>query len=66
MAEGQEFAKELRSLEQFMQTVKSQYNFLEQKAFLTCSWKFFRSITLEQIGKNKWGLETYKKSLKKN
>ena len=66
MAEGREFAKELRSLEQFMQTVKGQYNFLEQKAFLTCSWKFFRSITLEKIGKNKWDLETYKKSLKKN
>ena len=42
VAEGQEFAKELRSLEQFMQTVKGLYNFLEQKAFLTCSWKFLR------------------------
>ena len=35
-AEGQEFAKSLRSLEQFIQTVKGQNNF----AFLLCSWMF--------------------------
>ena len=39
-AEGQEFAKFLRSLEQFIQTVKGQDNFLQQNAFLTCSWRF--------------------------
>ena len=39
-AEGQEFAKFLRSLEQFIQTVKGQNNFWQQNAFLTCSWRF--------------------------
>ena len=36
-AEGQEFAKNLRSLEQFLRTVKGQKNFWKQNAFLTCS-----------------------------
>ena len=49
-AEGQEFAKFLRSLEQFIQTVKGQNN------FLTCSWRFLISNKLEQLefklGKN--------------
>ena len=35
-AEGREFAKFLRSPEQFIQTVKGQNNFWEQNAFLTC------------------------------
>ena len=35
--EGQEFVKFLRSLEQFIQTVKGQNKFWEQNAFLTCS-----------------------------
>ena len=35
-AEGREFAKLLRSLEQFIQTVKGQKNFLHQNSFLTC------------------------------
>ena len=47
-AESQEFAKFLRSLEQFIQTVKSQNNFWYQNAFLTCSWIFLRSNKLEQ------------------
>ena len=34
-AEGREFAKILRSLEQFIQTVKGQNNFWQQNAFLT-------------------------------
>ena len=42
-AEGQEFAKFLRSLEQFIQTVKGQNN------FLTCSWRFLISNKLEQL-----------------
>ena len=42
-AEGQEFAKFLRSLEQFIQTVKGQNN------FLTCSWRFLRYNELEQL-----------------
>ena len=36
-AEGREFAKFFRSLEQFSQTVKGQNNFWLQNAFLTCS-----------------------------
>ena len=33
-AEGREFAKYLRSLEQFIQTMRGQNNFWEQNAFL--------------------------------
>ena len=47
-AEGREFAKILRSLEQFIQTVKGQNNFWLQNAFLTCSWRFVISKKLEQ------------------
>ena len=43
------FAKSLRSLEQFIQTVKGQNNFWEQNAFLTCSWRFLLSDKLEHI-----------------
>ena len=43
-AEGREFAKFLRSLEQFIQTVKGQNN-----AFLTCSWRFVISYKLGQL-----------------
>ena len=42
-AEGQEFAKFLRSNEQFIQTVKGQNN------FLTCSWRFVIYNKLEQL-----------------
>ena len=42
--EGGEFAKFLRSLEQFIQTVKGQKN-----AFLTFSWRFLISNKLEQF-----------------
>ena len=49
-AEGRELAKFLRSLEQFIQTVKGQNNFWKQNAFLTCSWRFLRSNNLEQLG----------------
>ena len=38
-AEGQEFAKFLRLLEQFIQKVRGQNIFLKQNAFLTCSWQ---------------------------
>ena len=41
---------------------------LKQSAFLTCSWRFLRSNTLEQLelklDKNKWDLETYRKRQK--
>ena len=39
-AEGREFAKILRSLEQFIQTVKGQNMFWLQNAFLTYSLRF--------------------------
>ena len=48
-AEGREFAKCLRSLEQFIQTVKGQNNFWWQNAFLTCSWIYLRSNKLQQL-----------------
>ena len=48
-AERREFAKFLRSLEQFIQTVKGQNNFWQQNVFLTCSWRFFTSNKLEQL-----------------
>ena len=47
-AEGREFAKILRSLEQFIQTVKGQENVCQHNYFLTCSWRFLRSDKLEQ------------------
>ena len=47
--EGQEVAKFLRSLEQFIQTVKGQYNFWQQNAFLTYSWSFLLSNELEHL-----------------
>ena len=46
-AEGREFAKFLRSLEQFIQAVKGQ--FLVTECFLTCSWRFLISNRLEQL-----------------
>ena len=48
-AEGGEYAKFLRSLEQFVQTMKGQNNFWQQNAFLTCSWRFLISDKLEQL-----------------
>jgi hypothetical protein len=48
-AEGREFAKILRSLEQFVGTVKGQNNFWYQNAFLTCSWRFLISNKSEQL-----------------
>ena len=48
-AEGQEFSKFLRSLEQFIQKVKSQTNFWQQNDFLTCSRRFLISNKLEQL-----------------
>ena len=55
-AEGREFAKFLRSLEQFIQTVKGQNN---------CSWRFLICNKLEQLEsklkKNCWDLETCRK-----
>ena len=38
-AEGGEFGKKIRSLEQFIQTVKGENNLWYQNIFLTCSWR---------------------------
>ena len=63
---GREFAKILRSLEQFVRTVKGQNIFWEWNPFLTCSWRFIRYIELEQLEfkleKKYWDLETCRKS----
>ena len=48
-AEGREFEKLLRSLEQLFWIAIGQYNFLEQNTFLTCSLRFLRSSTLEKL-----------------
>ena len=65
-AEGRAFAKFLRSLEQYIQTVNGQNNFWKQNAFLTCSWRFLipkKNSTIRiQIGKDYWDLETCRKS----
>ena len=47
--ESREFAKFLRSVEQFIQTMKGQNNFWQQYVFLTCSWRFLIINTLEQL-----------------
>ena len=65
-AEGQEFGNFLRSLKQFIQTVKGQNNFCKHNTFLTCSWRFLRSNKLEQLEfkleKKCWDVETCRKS----
>ena len=48
-AEGREFAKFLRSLEQFIQPVKGQNNFWYRNAFLACSCRFLISNKLVQL-----------------
>ena len=48
-AEGQEFAKILRLLERFIQTVQGQNNFWYQNAFLSCSWRVFIPNKLKQL-----------------
>ena len=48
-AEGRKFAKLLRSLEQFIQTVKVSTIFGNRNAFLTRSWRFLISKKLEQL-----------------
>ena len=43
------FSNFLRSLEQFVQTMKGQNNIWWQNAFLTCFWRFLISNKLEQL-----------------
>ena len=61
-AENWEFAKLLRSLGRFIQTV---IQFLKQNAFLTYSWRFLRSIRtiIIQIGKKLLGLRNLQEKL---
>ena len=48
-AEGQEFAKILRSIAQFVGTMKGQNNLCLQNYFLTCSWRFLICNELGQL-----------------
>ena len=63
-ADGREIANFLRSLEQFIQTVKGQMNFMLQIALLTYFMRFFIYNKLEQfrLEKKYWVLETFRKS----
>ena len=55
-AEGREFAKILRSLEQFIQTVKGQNNFRNRiHTFLTCH--YWRFLPIKYIGTIKIPIE---------
>ena len=47
-AEGREFAKFLRSLEQFYSNSERSVQFWQQNAFLTCFWRFLISNKSEQ------------------
>ena len=61
-AEGREFEHFLRSLDQFIQTVKGQNNFWQQNAFLTGGLSDINTRTIMiQIGRNCWDLETCEK-----
>ena len=48
-AEGREFSKFLRSLEQFIQTVKGPNILGNRMLFFSCSWRFLRLDKLEQL-----------------
>ena len=48
MSKEIKFAKFLRSLKQYIQTVKGQINFWKQNDFLTCSWRFLIFNQLEK------------------
>ena len=45
-AQNLEFAKFLRSAEQFIQNRERSVQFLKQNAFLTCFWRFLRSMRI--------------------
>ena len=49
-SDREKLANFLRSLEQFIQTVKGQNNFWLHDTFFTCSWRFLISNKLEQLG----------------
>ena len=69
-AKGREFAKFLRALEQFIQTVKGQNNFLVTECFLTCSWRFLISNKNENNYNSNWkkllGFRNMLEKLEKN
>ena len=61
-AEGQEFLKILRPLEQFIQTVKGQNNFWKQNVFLTFPAYFYIPIFFSNLNSNCSNLlDTYEK-----
>ena len=64
-ADCREFAKCLKSHEQFIRETSEQ--FLKQNAFLTSSCRFLRFDVLEKlrlkIEKNNWGLQTYRNGI---
>ena len=63
-AEGQEFARFLRSQEQLIRTVKAKNNFEKEyffNLFLEVSQILYIRTIMFQIGKNNWDLETYRK-----
>ena len=62
-AEGQEFAKFLRSLEQF-QSVKGERTIFETECFFNLFMEVSQDLIhlIIQIGKNNWDSETYRKS----
>ena len=66
-AEGREFAKKMRSLEQFIQVVKGKYNFWNTMIFKFVPGDFSDLIHHKNwfevhIEKKNWDLETYRKS----
>jgi hypothetical protein len=70
-AEGRKFAKILRSLEQFVQTVKGQNKFLVKESFfylfLEVSQIWYIRTIIIQIGKHYWvGFRNIHEKLKKN
>ena len=60
-AEGGEFAKYLRSLEQFIQTM----NGFETECFFNLLLEVYQFTIIIKIWKNNWDLGTYRKSRKK-
>ena len=58
--------KLLRSLEQFVQTVKGQKKFWLQNSFLTCSWRFFISYHINLNWKKLLGLRNMQEKLSVN
>ena len=67
-AEGPRICKFFEIITAINSDSETSVQLLKQNAFLTCSWRFLRSNTLEQLelklDKNKWDLETNRKRQK--